>query len=182
MIGTPKGSNSPAQGNALGLRGPKTASPEGAEVAAVPQSLARIVVHLIFSTKNREPFIHREVRGSLHAYLTGILQNVKCPSLQTGGTADHVHSLFSLARTSTVAEVVEAVKKSSSKWMKQQGVENFSWQAGYGAFSVSESQVRKVVAYISRQEEHHRRQTFQDEFRGFLLRHGVVHDERYVWE
>lgn len=148
----------------------------------MPQSLAKVVVHLIFSTKNREPFIRREVREHLHAYITGTLQNLHCPSLRTGGTTDHVHTLFSLARTSTVAEVVEAVKKSSSKWMKQQGTEKFSWQAGYGAFSVSESQVRTVVDYISRQEEHHRRLTFQDEFRAFLRRYEIAYDERYVWD
>src|ERR1700719_2581367 len=102
------------------------------------QSLARVLIHLIFSTKNREPLIHRETRVALHAYLAGILHNLRCPSLQTGGTADHVHTLFSLGRTRTIAEVVEEIKKSSSKWMKQQGVCSFTWQAGYGAFSVSE--------------------------------------------
>ena len=146
------------------------------------QSLARVLVHLIFSTKNREPLIHREVRGASHAYLAGILQNLHCPSVQTGGTADHVHTLFSLARTRSVAEIVEELKKSSSRWMKQQGVKGFSWQAGYGAFSVSESQVRTVARYISRQQDHHRRLSFQDEFRRFLARYEVTYDERYVWD
>jgi REP element-mobilizing transposase RayT len=148
----------------------------------VPQSLARVVVHLIFSTKKREPSIHREVRAALHAYLTGILQNLQSPSLQTGGTVDHVHALFSLARTRSIAEVVEETKKSSSKWMKQQGVQGFAWQAGYGAFSVSESQVPAVIRYVTRQEEHHRRLTFQEEYRRFLDRYGVSYDERYVWD
>ncbi len=148
----------------------------------MPQSLARVLVHLVFSTKNREATIDREVRSALHAYLTGILQNLQCPSLQTGGTADHIHTLFSQARTRSLAEIVEEVKKSSSKWMKQQGVPGFSWQAGYGAFSVSGSQTGQVIQYIARQEEHHRKLTFQEEFRIFLDRYGVTYDERYLWD
>jgi REP element-mobilizing transposase RayT len=148
----------------------------------VPQSLAKILVHLIFSTKNREPTIPKEIRPSLHAYITGILNNLHCPSLQTGGTADHVHSLVSLARTRTVADILEEVKKSSSKWMKEQGVASFFWQAGYGAFSIGESQVSAVVRYIAQQEDHHQGVSFQDEFRRFLTRYGVAYDERYVWD
>ena len=148
----------------------------------MPQSLSKILVHLIFSTKHREPTITDELRPRLHAYLIGILNNLECPSLQTGGTADHVHILFALGRTTTVSDVVEAVKKSSSKWMKTQGVPQFAWQAGYGAFSVGESQAPTVVRYIQRQEEHHRRVPFQDEFRRFLEKYRVVYDERYVWD
>lgn len=148
----------------------------------MPQSLAKILVHLVFSTKNREPLIHREVRAALHAYLVGILRNLQCPSLQTGGTADHVHTLFSLGRTHTIAEVVEEVKKSSSKWIKQQGVRGFTWQAGYGAFSVSKSQAAAVMRYVSRQEEHHRQRSFQEEFRRLLDSYGVTYDERYMWD
>jgi REP-associated tyrosine transposase len=148
----------------------------------VPQSLAKVLVHLIFSTKSREPLIHREVRVALHAYLAGTLKNLQCPSLQTGGTADHVHALVSLGRTRTIADVVEEMKKSSSKWMKQQGVQGFAWQAGYRAFSVSESQATAVIRYVSRQEEHHRQLTFQEEFRRFLDRYGVTYDERYMWD
>lgn len=98
----------------------------------------------------------------------------------TGGTADHVHSLVSLARTQTIADVVEEVKKSSSKWMKDQGVATFFWQAGYGAFSIGESQVSAVVRYIARQEKHHQHVSFQEEFRRFLAQYGVAYDERYV--
>jgi putative transposase len=148
----------------------------------VPQSLSKILVHVIFSTKNREPTISPEIRPSLHAYITGILKNLRCPSLQTGGAADHVHVLLSLARTRTVADVVEEVKKSSSKWMKQQGVDSFFWQGGYGAFSIGESQLPALIAYIARQEEHHRHLSFQEEFRRLLDRYGVSYDERYVWD
>ncbi len=148
----------------------------------MPQSLAKILVHVVFSTKNREPIISREIRPSLHAYITGILENQRCPSLQTGGTADHVHTLLSLARTRAVADVVEEMKKGSSKWMKQQGVDNFFWQGGYGAFSIGEAQLSALIAYIAGQEEHHRHLSFQEEFRRLLSRYGVSCDERYVWD
>jgi putative transposase len=148
----------------------------------MPQSLAKILVHLVFSTKDREPLIAEGVRPHLHAYLVGTLENLKCPSLQTGGTADHVHILLMLARTAALSEVVEQVKTGSSKWMKTQGVPAFAWQAGYGAFSVGESQVETVVKYIQKQEEHHRVITFQDEYRRFLEKYRVTFDERYVWD
>jgi putative transposase len=148
----------------------------------VPQSLAKVLVHLIFSTKNREPLIHLDLRPALHAYLTGTLVNLHCPSLQTGDTADHIHSLFSPARTRTAAEVVEEVKKSSSRWMKREGVCQFAWQAGYGAFSVSESQADRVIRYIARQGAHHRGVTFQEEFRQLLARHKLAYDECFVWD
>jgi len=148
----------------------------------MPQSLAKLLVHLIYSTKHRERTIQDTVRPHLHAYLVGILDNLKCPSLQTGGTDDHVHILFSLGRTISLSDVVEEVKKGSSKWMKTQGVPTFTWQAGYGAFSVGESQAAAVVRYIQRQEEHHRHLSFQDEFRQFLEKYRVAYDERYVWD
>jgi putative transposase len=148
----------------------------------MPQSLSKILIHLVFSTKNRESIIPLVVRPHLHAYIVGILENLKCPSLQTGGTADHVHILFLLARTIPISEIVEEVKKSSSKWMKTQDVPMFAWQAGYGAFSIGESQVETVVQYIKNQEEHHRKLTFQEEYRRFLEKYRVAYDERYVWD
>jgi REP element-mobilizing transposase RayT len=146
------------------------------------QSLAKVLVHLVFSTKNREPTIPAETRPELHAYLVGILANLTCPALQVGGTADHVHVLFSLGRTTTVADVVEETKKGSSKWMKRQGVNAFSWQAGYGAFSIGQSQVSAVVRYIQQQEPPHQRLTFQDELRRLLDRYDISYDERYMWD
>ncbi len=149
----------------------------------MPQSLSKVLVHLIFSTKHREPLIGLEIRPRLYAYLVGILDNLKSPSLQTGGVADHVHILFLLGRTISQAELVEEVKKSSSIWMKTEGgVPGFSWQAGYGAFSIGESQADTVIHYIQKQEEHHRTVTFQDEFRKFLEKYKVAYDERYVWD
>jgi REP element-mobilizing transposase RayT len=146
------------------------------------QSLSKILVHLVFSTKHREPWIESTLRPKLHAYLGGILENLKCSSLQVGGTADHVHILLLLARTVTVSEMVEELKKGSPKWMKSEGVHNFSWQAGYGAFSVGKSQVKTVTKYIQQQEIHHRKTTFQEEYRKFLERYGLTYDERYVWD
>ncbi|MES2995340.1 MAG: transposase [Verrucomicrobiota bacterium] len=149
----------------------------------MPQSLSRVLVHLVFSTKNREPFIAPDVRPRLHGYIVGILDHLKSPSIWTGGVADHVHILFVLGRTTTQAEIVEEVKKSSSKWMKADGgVPGFSWQAGYGAFSIGESQVETVVRYIRNQEEHHRKVTFQEEYRKFLERYKISYDEKYVWD
>ncbi len=149
----------------------------------MPQSLSKVLVHLIFSTKHREPLIGPGIRPRLHAYLVGILGNLKSPSLQTGGVADHVHILFALSRTITQADVVEEVKKSSSKWMKTEGgVPTFSWQAGYGAFSIGESQADAVIHYVQNQEGHHRKVTFQEEYRKFLERYKVAYDEQYVWD
>lgn len=118
------------------------------------------------------------------AYTAGILKQWKSPALVIGGVADHVHVLFSLSKNYALAKIVEEVKKGASKWLKKQGVEfrQFHWQAGYGAFSVSQSMVQVVRAYIENQERHHRRRSFQDEFRAFSRKHGIEFDERSVWD
>jgi putative transposase len=154
------------------------------EVRTVPQSLSSVLIHLVFSTKNREPWIRGAVEGQLHAYLGGILRDIHCPSLTIGGTADHVHILFVLARTLAISAVVEEVKTGSSKWMKtiSPTFQNFHWQAGYGAFSIGQSGVGQLKGYIARQHEHHCVQSFQDEFRGLLTRYEIPFDERYVWD
>ena len=147
------------------------------------QSLSRVLVHLVFSTKHREALIAEAILPKLHGYLTGILKNLDCPSLRTGGASDHVHLLLVMNRTMALAQLVQELKTSSSKWMKGEGESpTFSWQAGYGAFSVSESKVEAVKSYIANQEEHHRRVTFQDEYRALLEKHRVPFDERYVWD
>jgi putative transposase len=149
----------------------------------VSQSLANILTHLIFSTKNREPLLaDKDLRQRAHAYLATVLQDLKCPALIVGGVADHVHILCQLAKTQSVSVVMEHLKTSSSKWLKTQGIRTFSWQRGYGAFSVSQSNVASVVSYIEKQEEHHRTVTFEEEFRLFLKRYRVAFDERYVWD
>jgi putative transposase len=146
------------------------------------QSLARNTVHLIFSTKNRQPFILPAVRDELFNYLGGILKGINCPPIRVGGVADHVHLLFTLSKTVALAKAVEEVKKESSKWAKGKVHPKFYWQTGYGAFSVSASQEEAVATYIDNQEKHHEKRTFQEEFREFLLKHRVEFDEEYVWD
>ena len=148
------------------------------------QSLAKVLIHIIFSTKERRPWIHAEVREELHAYLVGAAKAIGSPTLLVNTMPDHAHVLLSLSRTLSISEVVEELKKGSSKWIrtKAESLRDFYWQGGYGAFSVSPSNVEQVREYIASQEAHHRKMTFQDEFREFLKRHGVEFDERYVWD
>jgi len=148
------------------------------------QSLAKNLIHVIFSTKNRRPLILPPVREELKAYLVGTLDNLDSPSIETNCTVDHVHVLCSLSRSLSLAKLLEELKKSSSKWIKTKGPEflEFYWQAGYGAFSVSQSRVEAVRRYIRQQEEHHRDTTFQDEFRQFLRKHQIEFDEQYMWD
>jgi putative transposase len=151
----------------------------------MPQSHANVLVHIVFSTKNRYPFLQEEaVRGAMTGYLVGTLRNIKCPSLIVGVVKDHVHILCNLSRTVTIAKLVEEVKTSSSVRIKEEGpkLKDFHWQNGYGAFSVSQSNVEEVKRYIANQEEHHRTRTFQEEFRLILEKHGIEYDERYVWD
>ena len=146
------------------------------------QSLARVLVHLVFSTKNREPFIAVDKRARTFAYLGGALNSFGCPAVVVGGVADHVHLLFVLGRTIALSKAIEELKKESSKWAKDVVHPGFYWQNGYGAFSVSPSNVEQVRSYIENQERHHQTMTFQDEFRALLRRHEIEWDERYVWD
>ena len=150
----------------------------------MPQSLANNLLHLVFSTKNREPYLRRDLRPELHAYMAVVLANINCPVLMMNSVADHVHLLFSLHRTVALSSAVEEVKKSSSKWLKTKSPDlaNFAWQGGYGAFSVSQSNIAAVKRYIGRQEEHHRTVTFKDELTAFFRKNGVAFDERYLWD
>jgi REP element-mobilizing transposase RayT len=148
------------------------------------QSLASLHIHLIFGTKNRQAFLSEKIRPDLHAYMATVLKNLGCRALLINSMDDHVHILFDLGRTVSISAAVEEVKKTSSKWIKTQGTpfSMFAWQAGYGAFAVSESNVAEVRAYIANQAEHHRKKSFQEEYRSFLARHGIDYDERYVWD
>jgi REP element-mobilizing transposase RayT len=147
----------------------------------VPQSLSRVLVHLVFSTKNRAPFIAAEHRDRVFEYLGGTLNAIKCPVVIVGGMSDHVHLLFVQARTLSLSEIVEQVKKESSKWVKEV-IPDFYWQNGYGTFSVSPSNVEAVTRYIANQEENHKRRDFKDELRELLRANGIEWDERYVWD
>ena len=144
----------------------------------MPQSLANVIIHLVFSTKDRRAFFDPDIRAELHAYLAAVARNAGCDGSRVGGTADHVHLLFILPATQSLAATVQKLKGSSSHWMGK----DFSWQEGYGAFSVSPSQVAVVKTYIRGQEQHHRKLSFQDEFRLLLKRYELAYDERYVWD
>lgn len=150
----------------------------------MPQSLSNLLVHVVFSTKSREPYLTGPAGAEIHTYLAGVLNNVNCPSIQVGGVSDHVHLFFRQARTMPISEAVETVKTSSSKWIKTKGSQYaaFHWQSGYGAFSVSQSDADAIVTYIRNQPEHHRKVTFQEEYRKFLDRHQIAYDKRYVWD
>jgi REP element-mobilizing transposase RayT len=147
------------------------------------QSLARLLVHSVFSTKERRPFLRsEEIRTEIYAYIAGILRNLQSPSIIIGGAEDHIHILSSLSKNVALSELIGRIKGSSSKRLKEKGIHGFAWQNGYGAFSVSESQVAAVTAYIANQAEHHRQFSFQDEVRQLLKRHHTAFDERYVWD
>jgi putative transposase len=150
----------------------------------MPQSLAKIYIHLIFSTKNREPLLRDEVRPDLHPYMGGILRDLDSVAVEINTEPDHCHALFLLSRTHSVSDVVGQLKRGSSAWLKTQGdaYAAFHWQNGYSAFSVSQSGVDDVCAYIRRQHEHHQRVSFQDELRAFLRRYEIEFDEHYVWD
>jgi len=151
----------------------------------MPQSLSAVYIHLVFSTKDRRPLLRdRPLRDSLHAYLGGISKQLECAPIRVGGVEDHVHVLARFGRTTTQANWVKELKRVSNLWLKDQSPEfaSFQWQAGYATFSVSQSNVDQVVAYIENQEEHHRKITFQDELRKMFRSHNIEFDERYVWE
>ncbi|MDF1739774.1 MAG: IS200/IS605 family transposase [Verrucomicrobiales bacterium] len=151
----------------------------------MPQSLSRILIHTIFSTKNREnSFTDSAFRSEMHAYVGGVAKTLACFPIQIGGTADHIHILSTLDRSICVADFVKETKRVSTDWIQKQnrGLAQFHWQAGYGVFSVSESNCEVVTKYIQNQEEHHRKTTFQDEYRIFCEKHAVKVDERYVWD
>jgi putative transposase len=150
----------------------------------MPQSLSNLLVHLVFSTKHRSPCLTPEVSAELFPYLTGILRNCGCITIQTGGVEDHIHLLFKLSRTLPIAQAVEKLKTSSSKWIKGKWADltDFGWQGGYGAFSFSPREMDVMVRYVRSQEEHHRKTSFQEEFRKLLQEHGIEFDEKYVWD
>lgn len=149
------------------------------------QSLVQIYVHIVFSTKERKPFLRNElIRADMHAYLGGVSKTLDCPVLQVGGVADHVHILSMLGRTHSIPEMIKELKRVSAIWAKNRyhDLDGFAWQHGYGMFSLSPIHLDLVRHYIAKQEEHHRTITFEDEFRQLLTKYGVQWDERYVWD
>jgi putative transposase len=150
----------------------------------MPQSLGKIFIHIVFSTKNRARIIPDTLRDELHAYFGGIVESCNGKLLKVGSVGDHVHLLVLLSRTCTISDLVRHLKIGSSKWMKEKRPElnGFHWQDGYGAFSISPSHYASLCRYIANQPEHHRRVSFQDEYRRLLEKYGVEYDEKYVWD
>ena len=149
----------------------------------MPHSYVSNLVHYIFSTKERFPFIDRELESRLWPYLGGIARENGMKALAVGGTHDHVHALLSLPATLSMAKAIQLIKGGSSKWIHDQlpNYRKFAWQDGYGAFSVSASQMKSVIRYIDGQQEHHRKRTFEEEFLEFLDEHEVQYDPRYIF-
>lgn len=146
------------------------------------QSLSKVYIHIVFSTKNQKPFIKKEFREGLQAYIVGILSGLGSFSHELYANPEHIHILATLPRTLTQAVFVQKIKTSSSKWLKNAGVKDFAWQNGYGVFSVSASKVDVVKKYIFNQEEHHKKVDCKEELKGFFKEYGIEHDERYVWD
>jgi REP element-mobilizing transposase RayT len=150
----------------------------------MPHSLAEVFIHIVFSTKNRVPLIQPEIENSLHAYLSSICRALGSPAVQIGGVEDHVHMMSKLSRTVAICDLLEEIKKRSSKWLKDKDpvLRDFSWQNGYWAASVSKPDVPRVIDYIENQRQHHRRVSFREEYLEILREHGVDCDERYLWD
>ena len=150
----------------------------------MPQSLSHVILHLVFSTKDRAPFLHETVRDRMHGYLATLCRDLGATCYRVGGMADHVHVVTTLPRQLSQSAFLEDIKKKSSKWIKEIDPDrcaDFAWQRGYGAFSVSRSNLEEVVRYVENQAVHHAKVSFQEEYRAFLDKHGVEYDERYVW-
>lgn len=150
----------------------------------MPQSLANILIHIVFSTKQRQSMIVPEITQELYSYIVGIAQTHQVHVHEIGGVEDHVHLLIALPRTLSLSRLVEDIKKGSSKWIKTKGNEyaGFAWQSGYGAFSIGQSGYEKLRRYIQTQKEHHKKISFQDEYRVFLKKYQIEYDEKYVWD
>ena len=148
------------------------------------QSLVKNYLHVVFSTKHRQPMITEAIESELHAYLGGICKKLDCQPIKVGGYNDHIHILCMLSKKITLIKLMEELKSHSSKWIKTKGEDfkNFYWQDGYGAFSVNATEIDVVVSYIANQKEHHNKKTFQDEYKAFLKKYQVEYDERYVWD
>jgi putative transposase len=151
----------------------------------MPQSLSCAYLHLVFSTKDRRPYLRDpELRQRLHEYVGGISKQLDCHPVRIGGVEDHVHLLARFSRTLSQADWIKELKRVSSLWLKQQNrdLDDFAWQGGYATFSVSASNLDHVTKYIASQEDHHRKMTFQDELRTLLTKHGMTWDEKYLWD
>jgi len=148
----------------------------------MPQSLAKVYTHTVFTTKHGQCFITDDVRAELHAYIIGTISSMGMYTFEVYANPDHVHILTTLSRTITIADMISKIKTSSSKWLKEKGILGFDWQDGYGIFSVSASKVNTVVRYIRNQPAHHADVGYKDELRRFFHEYNIEYDERYVWD
>jgi putative transposase len=150
----------------------------------MPQSFVCAHLHIVFSTKHRQPTLRKEICERLYSYIGGIIRNQKGVLLAAGGMEDHIHLLIQQGKQISIADSVRDIKANSSAWIHEQfhDLANFAWQSGYGAFAVSFSNIDAVKKYIDRQEEHHRKRTYQEEFLELLKRHRIEFDERYLWD
>ena len=150
----------------------------------MPQSLVSLLVHVVFSTKHREPLIAPEIEADLFAFMTSVLKNHDSRLLAANGTADHVHLLISVSKNVALSHLIQELKKSTSRWVKTRGLKfrNFQWQDGYGAFTIGESGVPALKQYIARQKEKHLKKSFENELVEFLKKYDIAFDERYVWD
>jgi REP element-mobilizing transposase RayT len=146
------------------------------------QSLFKVLIHVVFSTKDRTDLIAPDIEDDLFSYIHGIVENNKSKLILINGTANHVHLLISLGKLSNVPDLIGDIKRSSSTWIKPKGSPDFYWQRGYGVFSIGQSQVTAVTKYIANQKEHHGRIGFEDEYREILNRYEIEYDERYMWD
>lgn len=150
----------------------------------MPQSLFKILAHIVFSTKHRADLIAPEIENELYKYIHGIVKNNNARLIIAGGTANHIHLLVSLPKKIDVPELIGDIKRDSSEWIKKQNARfnNFYWQRGYGVFSIGQSQVETVVNYIKTQKEHHKEMSFKDEYRALLKKYEIDYDEQYIWD
>ena len=150
----------------------------------MPQSLSQIYLHIVFSTKKRDPFISAKIESELYTYIGGTIKNLNALPIMISGTEDHIHILTSFPRTISVADFIKKIKTGSSHWIKDKGNEfqHFAWQDGYGVFSISPSNKQAVIDYIVNQKEHHKKQTFQGELIRFLNKYEIKYDEQYLWD
>jgi REP element-mobilizing transposase RayT len=150
----------------------------------MPQSLSQVVIHIIFSTKQREPFLDEKIIKEVHGYLASCARELDWECYRVGGIEDHVHLAVRQPRTGSLSDFMGHIKRTSTKWIrnKDDQYQSFSWQGGYGAFSVGYSQLENLIRYIDNQKEHHQKMTTQDEFRMFLNKYQIDYDEQYVWD
>jgi len=148
------------------------------------QSLSNLLVHIIFSTKKRKQNIRPGIKTELYSYISGVCKKLESPVQQIGGISDHIHILVSLSRSITISKLVGEIKANSSRWIKTRGenYRNFSWQNGYGAFSIGQSGFQQCTRYIAKQEQHHKKVTFQEEYLRLLKRYQVDFDKKFLWD